>query len=149
MGFIKPGEDVTILPRSLVSHSHIHRGDTRYLHATVRHGHGIISQCVTGYLTVIGAGGWCKDIARTYMVRVNRITPLERPVRKDNRSVVMDPHQKPGSSCDLRTLHLFHAIMMPSPAASLDRKQRSQKGGLLTTDSQKASWHLLSPEDGG
>lgn len=70
-------------------------GIPEYLHATVRHGHGIISQCVTGYLTIIGAGGWCKDIARTYMVWIHRLAPLEGPAGKVQQQCITDSLQKP------------------------------------------------------
>lgn len=59
------------------------RRETGYLHTTVRHGHGIIGQRVAGYLTVIGTGGWCKDIARTYMIGIHRVASLEGPMGKE------------------------------------------------------------------
>lgn len=73
------------------------RRETGYLHATVRHGHGIVGQGVAGDLTVIGAGGWRKDVAGTYVIRVNGVVSLEGPMGKYKRSVVTIPHQRPRS----------------------------------------------------
>lgn len=70
-------------------------GTPEYLHATVRHGHGVVRQCVAGYLTVVGTGGWCKDVAGTYVVRVNGIAPLEGPAGKVQQRCVTDAQQKP------------------------------------------------------
>lgn len=54
----------------------------RHLHATVRHGHGVIGQRVTGDLTVVGAGGRCEDVAGAHVVRVHGVAPPKGPVGK-------------------------------------------------------------------
>lgn len=54
-------------------------GTAGYLHAAVRHGHGIVSQRVAGYLTVVGAGSRREDIARTDVVWIHGIAPPEGP----------------------------------------------------------------------
>jgi len=62
--------------------------NTRYLHAAVRHRHGVVRQGITRYFTVVRAGCWGKNIARIHMVWVNGIVPLEGPRDKQNRNLV-------------------------------------------------------------
>lgn len=59
---------------------------TGYLHTAVCHRHGVICQGITGYFTVVGAGRWGEDIARTHVVGVNGIIPLEGPRDKQTRT---------------------------------------------------------------
>ena len=70
-------------------------GTPDYLHAAVRHGHGVIGQCIAGYLAVVGTGGWRKDVARTYVVWINRLAPLEGPAVEAQQRGVTDARQTP------------------------------------------------------
>lgn len=72
------------------------RRETGYLHATVRHGHGIIGQGVAGDLAVVGAGGWCEDIAGTYVIRINGVVSLEGPTGESTKAWSLLPTRNPG-----------------------------------------------------
>ena len=71
-------------------------GTAGYLHAAVRHGHGIVSQRVAGYLTVVGAGSRCKDIARTDVVWIHRIAPPEGPAGQVQEQHITASLRTPG-----------------------------------------------------
>lgn len=100
VGLAKPGEDgwlrtLPSLPEGVTLPTMYTTGTPEYLHAAVCHGHGIISQRVTGYLAIIGAGGWCKGIARTHVVWIHRIVPLEGPAGEVQQQCIAESHWKP------------------------------------------------------
>lgn len=103
-------------------------GTPEYLHAAVRHGHGVISQCIAGDLAVVGTGGWCKDIARTYVVWINGLAPLEGPAGEAQQRCVTGAQQTPRWQVTLgipsaRSCDLFNANLLPRTRCSLGRGQ--------------------------
>lgn len=58
------------------------RGQTQgtHLHATVRHGHGIVCCGVAGDLAVIGTGGGSKDVSGVDKVRAGGVSSAKGPV---------------------------------------------------------------------
>lgn len=125
------------------------RRETGYLHTTVRHGHGIISQGVAGDLAVVGAGGWCKDIAGTYVIRINGVVSLEGPMGKYKRSMVtISPPETQVSSGHPRMTqctipHLVHVTL--SLRSSCKPGQMATKRRLVITDSPWREGRLGSP----
>lgn len=77
------------------SASHVTTRTPEYLHAAVRHGHGVVGQRVTGYLAVIGTGGWRKDVARPYVVWIDRLAPLEGPAGTQGQQCIAGSRQEP------------------------------------------------------
>lgn len=130
------------------------RRETGYLHATVRHGHGIIGQGVAGDLAVVGAGGWCKDIAGTYVIRINGVVSLEGPTGKVQEHGHYCPPETQVTSRDPRMIqctvpHLVYVTL--SLRSSCKPGQMATKRRLVVTDSpwREGSWVPQTLEDEG
>lgn len=55
--------------------------DKKNLHATVRHGHGIVRRGITGDLAVVGTGGGGKNVARVDKVWAGSVSSTVGPVK--------------------------------------------------------------------
>lgn len=142
-GICKPGEegwDSGRLARWVAVPATYTMWTPEYLHAAVRHGHRVVSQCVTGYLAVIGTGGWCKDVARSYMVRIDRLAPLEGPAGTERQQCIAGSRQEPGSPAgpgqpSAQSYNLPKADLLPGAGGASGQKTGATKGACGATAS--------------